>query len=202
MLWAGEKTKSRIILDERVHPSERASQSHTGVSFSRTMKRHPSLVPLSHDHHLGLLLARRIQEGSAAPQSTWPEERDLQRDRTVAFFDVFWGFHMEAEERFLFPLAETHFTPPNGLLSLLRKQHQQLRSLVEQLREAHGVQLENLLLRFAHVLELHIRKEERVFFQRLQREVLEKELLQCGNQMESYFTASPKAGSEQCLTFL
>ena len=41
------------------------------------------------------------QGESKAPQSTWPTDRGLQRDRTVEFFDSAWTVHLEAEERFL-----------------------------------------------------------------------------------------------------
>ncbi|MDA2924648.1 hemerythrin domain-containing protein, partial [Acidobacteria bacterium AH-259-L09] len=141
------------------------------------MKRHESLIPLSHDHHLGLILAQRIKQGkSKAPQSSWPERRDLQRDRAVEFFDTELIFHLQAEEKFLFPLAEKYLPPENEIISLLRKHHAQLRNLIMQLRAAEGLQLENMLLRFAHVLEEHIRKEERIFFQQIQKEIPEDQL--------------------------
>ena len=154
------------------------------------MKRHESLVPLSRDHHEGLLLAQRVQKGqSGAPQSDWSEEPELQRDCVVEYFDAQLIYHFQAEEDFLFPLADQHLPQEEEITSILRKQHGQIRSLVSELRTASGVQLENLLLRLAHVLEGHIRKEERVFFQRIQEGVPEKGLEQCGKQIESYFQA-------------
>ena len=40
----------------------------------KPLKRHPSLIPLSHDHHHGLVLAERLVRGRAAnPKSDWPE---------------------------------------------------------------------------------------------------------------------------------
>ena len=155
------------------------------------MKRHESLVPLSRDHHEGLLLAQRIKKGrSVAPQSDWPEERELQRDRVVEYFDTQLVRHFQAEEEVLFPLAEQHLPEEEEVTSWLRKQHGQIRSLVSELRTAGGGQLENLLLRLANVLEEHIRKEERVFFQRLQKGVPEEVLEACGRQIESYLQAS------------
>ncbi len=162
------------------------------------MKRHESLVPLSRDHHEGLLLAQRIRKGkSVAPQSDWPEDRGLQRDRLVEYFDAQLTYHFQAEEDFLFPLADHHLPEEEEITSLLRKQHGQIRSLVSELRTARGVQLENILLRLAHVLEEHIRKEERVFFQRIQEGVPEEALEQCGQQIESYFQASERTQSDE-----
>lgn len=164
------------------------------------MKRHQSLIPLSHDHHLGLILAQRVKKGhSRAPKSEWPEKRDLQRDRTVEFFDTEWTHHLQAEEQFLFPLAEKHLSTGSEILAVLRKQHGQLRDLVEKLRTARAGQLENLLLRFAHVLEENIRKEERIFFGRLQLDVPEDRLIECGKQIENFFKQVQKTGSDRCL---
>jgi iron-sulfur cluster repair protein YtfE (RIC family) len=162
------------------------------------MKRHESLVPLSRDHHEGLQLAQRIQKGkSAAPQSDWPEDRELQRDRVLEFFDTQLTYNFQAEEEVLFPLADQNLPQEEEITSLLRKQHGQIRSLIAELRTASGVQLENLLLRLAHVLEAHIRKEERVFFQRIQEGVPEEVLEQCGKQLESYFQASERTQSDE-----
>ena len=163
------------------------------------MKRHISLVPLSHDHHAALILAQRIKMGkSKAPESSWPERRDLQRDRVVGFFDDILNYHLQAEEEWLFPLSEKYLPPENEVVSLLLKQHRQLRELIGQLREASGTQLENILLRFAHVLEGHVRKEESVFFQRIQRDVPEDELVECGKQIEKFFKASQRVGLDEC----
>jgi len=162
------------------------------------MKRHVSLVPLSRDHHEGLLLAQRVRKGkSVAPQSDWPEDRGLQRDRLVEYFDTRLTYHFQAEEDFLYPLADHHLPPEEEITSLLRKQHGQIRSLVLELRMARGVQLENLLLRLAHVLEEHIRKEERVLFQRVQKRVPEEVLEQCGKQIKSFFQSSKMTRSEE-----
>ncbi|MEE8349476.1 MAG: hemerythrin domain-containing protein, partial [Acidobacteriota bacterium] len=122
--------------------------------------------------------------------SDWPEARELQRDRLVDYFDTQLTQHFKAEEEVLFPLADQYLSQEEPLTPLLRKQHSQIRSLVSELRTAAGVQLENLLLRLAHVLEDHIRKEDRVFFQRLQKCVPEEVLAPCGQQLESYLQAS------------
>ena len=166
------------------------------------MKRHKSLVPLSRDHHEGLLLVQRVQKGkSVAPHSDWPQDRELQRDRVVEYFDTQLIYHFQAEEDFLFPLADQHLPQEGEITSLLRKQHGQIRNLVSELRTASGIQLENLLLRLAHVLEGHIRKEERVFFQRIQEGVPEEVLEQCGKQIESYFQASERTQSDESIGF-
>ena len=68
------------------------------------MKRHPSLVPLSHDHHDALVVAQGLILGrSPAPRSDWPTDRRAQVDRVVAFFAQTLRSHFEVEEAHLFP---------------------------------------------------------------------------------------------------
>ena len=164
------------------------------------MKRHQSLIPLSQDHHRGLVLVQRIKLGrSKSPRSGWPQDRCLQRDRTVEFFDTELIHHFRAEEQFLFPLAEPYLLPENEIVDLLRSQHFRLRGLVGQLREVLGSEVERLLLRFSDLLEVHIRKEERLFFEEVQRKIPEEELLQCGRRIVEHFQRVGKAGSDRCL---
>ena len=168
--------------------------------MSFLVKRHQSLIPLSQDHHLGLVLAQRIKLGrSKSPRSLWPQDRRLQRDRTVEFFDTELVHHFRVEEQVLFPVAEPYFLPDNEIVDLLREQHVRLLGLVDQMREIPESALEGLLLRFADLLENHIRKEERVFFEEAQRKVPEEELLQCGHRIVEYFQRVGKAGSDRCL---
>ena len=51
------------------------------------MKRHESLVPLSRDHHFGLIMAQRLILGRATnPRADWPTDRAQQVPRLVEFF--------------------------------------------------------------------------------------------------------------------
>ncbi len=136
---------------------------------------------------------------SKSPRSGWPQDRRLQRDRTVEFFDTELIHHFRAEEQFLFPLAEPYLLPDNEMVGLLREQHFRLGGLVGQLRDIPGSEVEGLLLRFADLLEGHIRKEERLFFEEVQKKVPEEELLRCGQQIAEYFQRVGKAGSDRCL---
>jgi len=93
------------------------------------------LQVLSEDHQLGLALINKIRgKWSGPPDSDWPAEGPLQRDQVLDFFDREFETHLRAEEEFLFPAAENCFTSGVDLVSLLRKQHGQIRALVKQLR--------------------------------------------------------------------
>ena len=50
------------------------------------MKRHDSLVPLSREHHDGLLLAVRLQQGRAALPRLWSHDLVWQAEYVTRFF--------------------------------------------------------------------------------------------------------------------
>ena len=51
------------------------------------VKRHPSLVPLSLEHHDALVLAQGLILGrSKAPRSDWPTDHRSQVDKIKSFF--------------------------------------------------------------------------------------------------------------------
>jgi hemerythrin-like domain-containing protein len=127
------------------------------------LRRHASLVPLSREHHDGLLLATRLQQGRAALPRLWSHDLAWQAQYVTKFFDEHLAAHFATEEEYLFP--------PGALLpgmapvvEELRAEHDELRSLAHALRTAPGQDLECTLTRFGQILEHHIRTEERAFF--------------------------------------
>lgn len=138
------------------------------------------------------MLVQRLRLGKAkAPRSTWPEDRGLQRDRAVQFFDLEFSPHFQAEERYLFPLAVAHFPPGDTLVSTLLEQHRELERLIDRLRALPADQVEKTLLRFADLLEDHIRKEERLLFEAAQERIPADELTACGEKIEAYLKKRP-----------
>jgi len=135
------------------------------MSFLKDVDRqHEELVGFSQEHQAALAIARQIKEGCQVEM----EEKssigtDGKRDRVVEYFDTVWEKHQKAEEKRIFPLAEKGVSSATNLLPGLRKQHGQLKILIEQLRQAKSVQLENLLLRVGQALEDHVRRHERFF---------------------------------------
>ena len=70
------------------------------------MKRHESLVPLSRDHHFGLIMAQRLILGRATnPRADWPTDRAQQATRLVEFFKSDLRAHFDIEETHVFPAA-------------------------------------------------------------------------------------------------
>jgi hemerythrin-like domain-containing protein len=128
-------------------------------------KRHSSLIPLSREHHLGLLLAFRLCRGLPPTRkpSDSPQE---QAEDTVRFFHESLTLHFRAEEEILFPIMRTTIPQAISLLDLLIREHREMQTQVEQLARASGddTTLPMQLKTFGEVLERHIRREERELF--------------------------------------
>jgi hemerythrin-like domain-containing protein len=114
------------------------------------VKRHPALVPLSHDHHHALVQAKRLRNEGM------PAARDFLR-----FFKAETTRHFREEEELVFPLL--YGEEPEQLREVLL-QHQRLRALAARLRDGEDVAAE-----LADLLEAHIRLEERDLFELIQR---------------------------------
>jgi iron-sulfur cluster repair protein YtfE (RIC family) len=132
--------------------------------------RHPSLVPLSHDHHHGLALALRCRKqalGQIKPMgAAGLHERAAE---VVAFYDSNLRAHFRAEEEILFPQLRSIAQQSESLVDTLAAEHEQLRSAVEQLKAGSG--LAKLLFDLGDLLERHIRKEERELFPLFEQQV-------------------------------
>jgi len=114
------------------------------------VKRHPALIPLSHDHHHALVQAARLRRGEV--------------DGFTEFFAVDLARHFRQEEEVVFPLlAEVGAEPPELTQALL--DHQRIRA---QARRPDAL--------LGELMEAHIRLEERVLFGTIERVVPEERL--------------------------
>ena len=148
------------------------------------MKRHPSLIPLSHDHHDALVVAQGLIRGRpTAPRSDWPTDRRAQADRLVAFFESTLQPHFAAEEEEVFPLAERWLPGHADLLNALRKDHDDMRAEIPALPARSDADLAVRLPALGARLEAHVRSEERVLFQAVQKAVPPAELDQLGSTL-------------------
>jgi mannose-6-phosphate isomerase-like protein (cupin superfamily) len=114
------------------------------------VKRHPSLVSLSHDHERALVQAQKLRRGEV--------------DGFAEFFALDLVGHFRLEEERVFPLlAEMGVAPPELVQALL--EHQRIRAAASRPDGALG-----------ELLESHIRLEERVLFETIQRVVPDERL--------------------------
>lgn len=133
------------------------------TSSEPPLKRHPTLQPLSREHMSGLIQARNLQRAAAGDVR--------QRRAAVEAFARVWHTeirsHFDDEERLLLPLTERP-----ELRSRLLAEHGVLRELAEQCaREPEAsASDETMMRRLGCLLHDHIRWEERVFFESIQRD--------------------------------
>lgn len=126
------------------------------------LKRHSALQPLSREHMSGLIQARNLRRAAAGDSAL--------RARAVEDFIRVWRAeirqHFDDEERLLLPLTDSA-----ELRDRLLEEHRELRELAERLeREPGRIAAEPQVIdRLGTILDAHIRWEERVFFEAVQR---------------------------------
>jgi hemerythrin len=123
------------------------------------MKRHRSLVPLSHDHHHALVEACRLCGAAEGPGLS---------TAALAFLRFFFSetvCHFRAEEEVLFPTVVEFPEAREPIIQALL-QHQCIRARAAQLRDHldDGRALAEIMRELGGLLETHIRHEDRRLF--------------------------------------
>jgi hemerythrin-like domain-containing protein len=127
------------------------------------MKRHSALIPLSREHHDGLVqavwLRRAAADGDASARLAAARE-------FVEFFRDKERVHLRDEEEELFPLFLTYVRSQPAPLREARVQHLQLEGFARKLEiaVAAGITDRETLEAAGELLEAHIRLEERQLF--------------------------------------
>jgi mannose-6-phosphate isomerase-like protein (cupin superfamily) len=134
------------------------------------MRRHPALVPLSHDHHHGLVVARGLRRAVSE------EERLRAAETFVRFIDREGGDHFREEEELLFPLMAASLDEPAELVERATRDHTRLRAGAVRLQRSPGPPDPEVLRALGERLDAHIRLEERELFPLAERVVPESEL--------------------------
>jgi len=151
------------------------------------MKRDANLVPLSRQHFRALVLCMRIHRKRA--------QRAVLQQEMLELYAEDVRFHFRAEEKFLFPAAR-RLPEAAPLVRELRAEHKKLRRAFGSARR-RALKSEELV-RFADLLEAHIRKEERRLFEECQKQMSEKELNALGGKMQNYFQKCGAAAAAAC----
>ena len=139
------------------------------------MKRHRTLIPLSHDHHEALVAARRLRQGADSPQPIGAAKAFL------GFFASSAVPHFRDEEEWLFPqVADAEEARELVLQALL--EHQRLHASAAALGAlvAQGEPEEQIvepMRELATLLEEHVRLEERHLFPLIETLLPEKALI-------------------------
>ena len=152
------------------------------------MLRHPSLIPLSHQHQHGLALCVLIERGLREDAS--PENTAKLARQAADLFELELRNHFDVEERILFP-AIRESLGPTPLVEQLVVEHRELEALI-----ARGAAA---LPDFAAALAAHIRREERELFEDIQKRLPPEKLEQLGRLVEKEVVRVCASGSESAL---
>ncbi len=121
----------------------------------KPIKRHIALQPLSRQHHFGLLFSWKIRKGFL---------KNIEIERLQEYAN--WFFineikpHFNDEEKYLFPILDAE----NELIKRALKEHRRLNQLFQ---DTTGP--EKSLLQLEKELVAHIRFEERILFNEIQK---------------------------------
>jgi hemerythrin-like domain-containing protein len=138
------------------------------------MLRDPSLIPLSHQHHNGLALCVMTRRSLGADSS--PQNVAKLAQRAIDRYELELVNHFEIEEQVLFPECG-----PMPLIKELIAEHRMIEGLIGELRTAPtGAVLEELCA----LLSTHIRREENVLFEEIQRELPREVLDRAGKEID------------------
>ncbi|HRH66344.1 MAG TPA: hemerythrin domain-containing protein [Bacteroidia bacterium] len=144
------------------------------------IKRHPALIPLSHDHQTGLLLAMILKKDTpqyrGMPGTTEGKLKLLQQ----RFQDELKP-HFDKEENILFPMITGRNEEIDVLIDELIGEHNTLSLLIGEAKP--GPTLYDDIDRIGNLLDNHIRKEERRLFQLVQVNFSEEELVEIGSSL-------------------
>lgn len=140
----------------------------------KPLKRHPALVPLSKDHHFGLLLCWKIRTGI---------KKSIKEDRIAAYVDYFYKNHLlthfEEEEKYIFSMLDEK----DEKRKKAESQHRKIGRLVERLYSEPDKTKVTLGL-IEEEVESHIRFEERDLFPYIQAAIDEDTLEQLRQKIE------------------
>lgn len=143
------------------------------------IKRSQALISLSREHHDGLLLVYKIRQGI---------KLRVEPERIASYCTWFWKHHLEQhfnnEERVLGPYIDNL----GALKDQLFSEHSQIRQTVKELNNAPQYpNLEN----FGQLLNDHIRFEERVLFNEIEKSVAPEQLQEIASQLGADEKTSP-----------
>lgn len=137
------------------------------------MKRHPSLISLSREHHGALILARLLQKNAPAYKGL-PSDSNGKAVYALQFYKDELIQHFLQEEKVL-ALVKGTDKNMDLLIDSIFEEHRQLQLLFKAIEGHKDLQLH--LHETGVLLEKHIRKEERELFPLIQEKCSEEKLL-------------------------
>ena len=139
------------------------------------MKRDKNLIPLSHQHHNGLMAVLLLEKGVKKNA-----ELKIMNDFIIYCWEEELENHFIAEEKSFDP-SLLHLPQLQELYDRMISEHQQIRSIINAIKQR--VESMELVQTFHTLLENHIRFEERILFPFIQELADETVLSSLGEQL-------------------
>jgi len=128
------------------------------------MKRHKSIIPLSHDHHTTLMMAQAIKKNfinTDLGNSTISNKIKY----VIQAYNTELLPHFNHEETLLFPLAIGKDAELDKLINEIVEEHDKIGEAISHIKDGNQEQnLDDL----GFLIESHIRKEERIVFLKIE----------------------------------
>jgi iron-sulfur cluster repair protein YtfE (RIC family) len=147
------------------------------------MKRHKSLIFISHDHYHGLQLAQLIKK-NAPKLKNLPEDLEGKKNYTINFYENDLLHHFYLEEKIILPSVKGKNKKIDKLFDEIIVEHKEIEKTVESLKE--NINIEEKLDKLGTQLQDHIRKEERILFEKIQKELSEEEMQKLEEELHAY----------------
>ena len=130
------------------------------------MKRHNSLIPLSRQHHETLIVAQLIKKGAPVYKGL-PEDIEGKREYLLNFFKADLVNHFEAEERILIPIVSGKNKELDLFNERIISDHKKIVNYIEEIGRRRNIK--NNMNELGNLLSGHIRFEERIYFELIQK---------------------------------
>ncbi|MGK9477648.1 hemerythrin domain-containing protein [Melioribacter sp. OK-6-Me] len=137
------------------------------------MKRHPSLIDLSKEHHNGLILAQILKKDTPAYRDL-PADVEGKRNYALRFYSAELIKHFRKEEDILLPFCSGITPELDNLFQRMLNEHDKLEELFNKLKIEKDY--ENTMHEIGMMLDEHIRMEERELFELIQNQLDEEKL--------------------------
>lgn len=135
------------------------------------MKRAPTLIPLSREHHHALRFARRLEANASAGRQWLTAQRRPLQEGVQSFWSHALAPHFRAEEAWPWEALAP------GWQARLCREHRAIAEAIESLPWDAPVELAGALRALAAQLTAHVRWEEQALFPELERLALAEDLL-------------------------
>ncbi len=141
------------------------------LTYDETMKRHKTIIPLSHDHHVMLKMAQGIKK-NFIKTNLGTSSISNKAKAVISAYNTELLPHFNHEETILFPLAKGKDSELDVLINEIVAEHDKIGEMILKIEEGD---VEQNLDDLGFLLEVHIRKEERIVFSKIE-EILGDEL--------------------------